>query len=159
MDETRWAYIAGFLDGDGSIILQLKPRPDYRFGFQIKATVSFFQSQQGKEVLVWLHQAIGQGRVRERNDGIWEYNIEGWEPVFRFLQKVQPYVIAKRAQVEEAMSLLAEMMATPEPTPEQFLKWAQRVASYQALNYSKKRKYTAEDVRRFLGSKGLLPPP
>ncbi len=35
----------------------------------------------------------------------------------------------------------------------------QRVASYQALNYSKKRKYTAEDVRRFLGSKGLLPPP
>ncbi len=159
MDETRWAYIAGFLDGDGSIILQLKPRPDYRFGFQIKATVSFFQSHQGKEVLVWLHQAIGQGRVRERNDGIWEYNIEGWEPVFRFLQKVQPYVIAKRAQVEEAMSLLAEMMATPEPTPEQFLKWAQRVASYQALNYSKKRKYTAEDVRRFLGSKGLLPPP
>ncbi len=159
MDETRWAYIAGFLDGDGSIILQLKPRSDYRFGFQIKATVSFFQGRQGKEVLLWLHQVVGQGRVRERNDGIWEYNIEGWEPVFRFLQRVQPHVIAKRAQVEEAMSLLAEMMATPEPTPEQFLKWAQRVASYQALNYSKKRKYTDEDVRRFLSSKGLLPPP
>ena len=41
----------------------------------------------------------------------------------------------------------------------QFLRWTQRVASYQALNYSKKRKYTAEDVQRFLGSKGFLPPP
>ena len=28
VDETTKAYIAGFLDGDGSIILQIRPRED-----------------------------------------------------------------------------------------------------------------------------------
>ena len=157
MDDTLWAYVAGFLDGDGSIVLQLKPRPDYRFGFQIKATVSFFQSD--ATVLHWLQQNLGVGRLRQRNDGIWEYDIEGIAVVNRFLQQVQPYVVAKRAQVERALSLLKEMLETSSPTPERFLKWAQQVESYQALNYSKKRKYTASDVKRFLSSKGLLPPP
>ncbi len=156
MDEARWAYIAGFLDGDGSIILQLKPRRDYRFGFQIKATVSFFQSNAA--VLRWLEEVLPVGRLRRRKDGIWEYNIEGIEPVAWFLRQVQPYVVAKRPQVEEALQLLEEMLTT-KPTPQQFFQWAQRVESYQALNYSKKRKYTAADVERFLSSKGLLPPP
>ncbi len=159
MDSTQWAYVAGFLDGDGSIILQLKPRPDYRYGFQIKATVSFFQSGQGRHVLQWLQQRIGLGRLRRRKDGIWEYNIEGWEPVLHFLYAVRPYVVAKKPQVEEAISLLEEMRANRHATPEQFVSWAQRVESYQALNYSKKRRYTANDVRRFLSSKGLLPSP
>ena len=159
MDESRWAYIAGFLDGDGSVILQLKPRADYRYGFQIKSTVSFFQSAQGKDVLLWLYETIGYGRLRQRNDGIWEYNIEGWQPVLHFLRKIRPYVVAKEKQVVTAIELLEEMLQTPKPTPEQFLEWAQRVESYQTLNYSKKRKYTVEDVRRFLSGKGLLPSP
>ncbi len=159
MEETRWAYIAGFLDGDGSIILQLKPRADYRFGFQIKSTISFFQSAQGKEVLSWLRETIGYGRLRERNDGIWEYNIEGWQPVLTLLRNVRPYVVAKKVQVAVAIALLEDMLQTVRPTPEQFLEWAQRVESYQTLNYSKKRKYTVQDVKRFLSSKGLLSPP
>ncbi len=40
----------------------------------------------------------------------------------------------------------------------EFLEFARRVEACQALNYSKKRKYTADDVRRFLDSKGLLAP-
>ena len=157
MDDTQWAYVAGFLDGDGSIVLQLKPRPDYRFGFQIKAMVSFFQSD--ATVLHWLQQHLGMGRLRRRNDGIWEYDIEGLAAVHRLLRQVHPYVVAKRAQVEVALPLLQEMLETPSPTPERFLEWAQRVASYQALNYSKKRKYTDREVERFLRSKGLLPSP
>ncbi len=157
MDDTVWAYVAGFLDGDGSIVLQLKPRSDYRYGFQIKATVSFFQRDDA--VLRWLHHHIREGRLRKRNDGLWEYDIEGLLPVRRFLQKVRPYVVAKQVQVEQALQLLDAIMASPKPSPEQFVQWAQAVESYQALNYSKKRKYTAADVKRFLRSKGLLPPP
>ncbi len=157
MDDAIWAYVAGFLDGDGSVVLQLKPRSDYRYGFQIKATVSFFQRDD--EILRWLYRHIGEGRLRRRNDGLWEYDIEGLAPVRRFLQKVRPYVVAKRQQVEQALHLLDAMLAVPKPSPEQFVQWAQQVESYQALNYSKKRKYTAQDVERFLRSKGLLPPP
>jgi hypothetical protein len=30
------AYLAGFLDGDGSIYVRLKPNQDCKFGFQVK---------------------------------------------------------------------------------------------------------------------------
>jgi len=43
MDSTRIAYIAGFLDGDGSIFFQIVKRKDYRIGFQIRSTIAFYQ--------------------------------------------------------------------------------------------------------------------
>jgi hypothetical protein len=159
MEDTTRAYIAGFLDGDGSIVLQLKPRRDYRFGFQIRATVSFYQKRRGRWVLEWLYAHIGRGRIRERPDGIVQYDIEGVESVIWLLEQVQPYIVAKKEQVEQALGLLREVCANESPTPEEFWEWARRVESYQALNYSKKCRYRAEDVRRFLSSKGWLPPP
>ena len=37
------SYIAGFLDGDGSIFAQMVKRDDYKLGFQIRVSISFFQ--------------------------------------------------------------------------------------------------------------------
>jgi intein-encoded DNA endonuclease-like protein len=41
-DEEK-AYIAGFLDGDGSIMAQLVSRKDYRLRYQIRVSVVFYQ--------------------------------------------------------------------------------------------------------------------
>jgi hypothetical protein len=38
-DDATRAYIAGFLDGDGSIIFQLVRRRDYVYGYQKSASV------------------------------------------------------------------------------------------------------------------------
>jgi hypothetical protein len=38
------SYVAGFLDGDGSIHFQLVRQKEYRFGFYIRTSVSFSQS-------------------------------------------------------------------------------------------------------------------
>ena len=46
------SYVAGFLDGDGSIHFQLVRQREYRFGFYIRASVSFSQSKLGKSQ-VW----------------------------------------------------------------------------------------------------------
>jgi hypothetical protein len=37
------SYIAGFLDGDGSIYAQIVKRSDYQLRFQLRVSVSFFQ--------------------------------------------------------------------------------------------------------------------
>ena len=50
VEKTR-AYIAGFLDGDGSIFLQLIRRKDYVFGFQIRASLVFYQKKSQKKIL------------------------------------------------------------------------------------------------------------
>ncbi len=48
MQDTIRAYIAGFLDGDGSIHFQLVRRRDYAYGYQIRVSVCFYQSTRGK---------------------------------------------------------------------------------------------------------------
>ena len=37
------AYVAGFLDGDGSICARIVKRPEYRLQFEIRVSLSFFQ--------------------------------------------------------------------------------------------------------------------
>lgn len=158
MDEPTRAYIAGFLDGDGCILLQLKPRRGYRYGYQIKVTVSFYQKHQGRRLLEWLQQQIGLGRIRDRKDGISQYDIEGVTSVLCLLRAISPYLVAKRQQAQKVIELLEAMQRNPKPSPEEFLRWARWVESCQALNYSKNRRHTAEQVARFLSSMGVSHP-
>ena len=44
MDVSTASYVAGFLDGDGSIHFQLVKQKEYRFGYYIRASISFSQS-------------------------------------------------------------------------------------------------------------------
>ena len=151
MDNTsEIAYIAGFLDGDGSIMLQLKPRRDYVMGFQIKATIAFYQRTDNRSILDWLHSRLKLGRVRNRNDGISQYDIEGLRPVQSVLKLIHPYLILKKQQAEQAMQLIRQMLVVDKPAIKQFLDWAKSVEKFQTLNYSKKAKYGYVDVRAFL---------
>jgi len=54
MDSTILAYIAGFLDGDGSIFFQIIPRKDYKQKFQIRSSIAFYQKTECSEILEWL---------------------------------------------------------------------------------------------------------
>jgi hypothetical protein len=43
LSEIDKAYIAGFLDGYGSIISQIVKSKDYKFGFYIRLSIVFIQ--------------------------------------------------------------------------------------------------------------------
>ncbi len=159
MQDTTLAYIAGFLDGDGSIMFQLKPRSDYAYGFQIKVTLAFYQKSSNRSILEWLHENLKVGAVRNRNDGMSEYDIEGFIPVRQVLELLAPYVVLKREQVEVALQLIDEITSQPEPSPQEFLERCAKVEIFQTLNYTKNRKHTYESVRAVLESKGYLVPP
>jgi len=51
MDSTILAYIAGFLDGDGSIFFQLVKRKGYIYGYQVRCSVAFYQKSVNVEIL------------------------------------------------------------------------------------------------------------
>src|SRR3990167_1568820 len=93
LNSIQKAYIAGFLDGDGSIYVRAKPNSTYRYGFQIAPYVVFFQSAKSKENFVQLCELMGCGYVRERKDGILEYIISKSDDIQNFLECVQPYVL------------------------------------------------------------------
>src|SRR3989344_5864550 len=96
---TQKAYLAGFLDGDGSIYVRLKPNPTYRYGFQVAPYIVLFQSRKGKVNFEKLCSLIGLGYLRDRNDGVLEYIINRKENLRLFLDAVEPYAVLKKKQV------------------------------------------------------------
>jgi hypothetical protein len=63
------SYVAGFLDGDGSIHFQLVKQQEYRFGFYIRASASFSQSTSARSGLEVIQDLIGGGYLRDRGTG------------------------------------------------------------------------------------------
>ena len=158
MEETTKAYIAGFLDGDGSIMFQLIERKGYIYGYQIRASICFYQDTNHKDGLIWLKSQLGFGYIRDRNDGVSDYTIVGYDRVEQILKFVQPYVVFKAAHAEKALKLLSLIKENNRPTPEEFVSLAKLVDSYAILNYSKKKINNANKVEDFLNKKGLLIP-
>jgi len=52
--KTNLAYIAGFLDGDGSLMLQIKKRKDGKLKRRFMATVCFYQDSRHEKPLSWI---------------------------------------------------------------------------------------------------------
>jgi hypothetical protein len=101
------AYIAGFLDGDGSIIFQIVRRLDYRLGFQIRASICFYQSKSGADGLRWIKEQLCRGTIRHRAGRMCDLTVVGTQAVAEVLSMVRPFVVFKRRQVEAGMELIS----------------------------------------------------
>ena len=74
------AYIAGFLDGDGSLMLQIKRRKDDKISKRrFMATICFYQDSRHEKPLFWIRKMLGIGYISRRNDGISELRINGYK--------------------------------------------------------------------------------
>ncbi len=156
LSKEEKAYIAGFLDGDGSIHVRLKPNSTYRFCFQVSPSVVFYQSKKEKYFLQWLKNLIGRGYVRERNDGIIEYIIGDMNSMKELLENLLPYLKLKQRQA----NLMLEVLAAKEKikTSKDFLKLAKKIDGFQKINYSKKRIQNSLEVGKVLRKERLLAP-
>ncbi len=152
---TTKAYVAGFLDGDGCIMFQLVRRKDYIYGFQIRASIVFYQKTMHRDHLEWIKRILKHGYIRDRNDGMTEYTIVGFKSVIEVLKFLQPYIKMKREHVEVALKISAIMSG--KFTIEKMVKAARFVDQYQQLNYSKKRVNTSKVLIDFLAEHKLYP--
>lgn len=159
MTKEKLAYIAGFLDGDGCILLQLIYRHDYKLGYQIRASVVFYQKTQFKDFLAWLKRRLIAGYIRERPDNISEYTIVGLKPVTKVLNLLYPYLRLKKKQAKLALEVLSKMPGQGrDMKPKLLLALSRKVDKFADLNYSKKRTNTSRQVEEFLKSRNLLIP-
>ena len=144
MNETTAAYIAGFLDGDGSIHLQLVRQRQYRYGFYVRVSVSFHQHQTGRKGLEWLKEQLQDGYLRNRSGQMSDYVITSRPTIRRLLRAIAPYVVFKRQQVEQGLKLLDAIEAID--SRDKFLAVARQVEAFKTLNRSKRKINTVQRV-------------
>ncbi len=156
MKESDASYVAGFLDGDGSIHFQLVRQREYRFGFYIRASVSFSQSTSARLGLESIQNLVGAGYLRDRGTGMSDLVITSRPSLRKLLEEIQPYVIFKKEHVRQALLLLPQLDRLRDPG--RFLQLAREVDAFATLNYSKSKRISAADVEQHLRSTGVLCP-
>ena len=144
MQEKLAAYLAGFLDGDGSIHIQLIRQAEYRYGFYLRVSVSFHQHRTGRTGLEWIHSQLKAGYLRNREKDMSDYIITSRPVIRELLKAIAPYVVFKKRQVEQALEILDAIDQIN--SPETFLNAARKAESFSTLNRSKKRTNTLRTV-------------
>jgi len=156
VEASQASYLAGFMDGDGSIHFQLVRQEGYRHGFYIRASLSLSQATSHRSGLEFLHSLLGGGYLRDRGTGMSDLVIT-ISPLLRsILVAVEPFVVFKKEHVRRGLQLLEKIR--PRIGPEEFLQVAREVDAFATLNYSKTKRITAVDDERHLRSKGSCAP-
>ena len=130
-------YLAGFLDGDGSIYVRAKPNSSYKYGYQIAPTIAFFQSRKN-EKFPELCKRITYGTLRVRKDNIFEYTISKQGEIKNFLRSVLPHLVLKQEQAQLMLKILDYKEKVQDA--DDFSELLRLIDSFRELNYSKNRK-------------------
>ena len=155
MSNEELAYVAGFLDGDGCVMAQLVRRKDYIYGYQIRASIVFYQKSRNQRILHWLKDRLKFGYVRHRNDGMTEYAIVGLKEVESVLKILLPYLRLKKELAEEVIKLIK---AHPgRMTPGELVRLSKMVDDTARFNYSKNRTNTSKTIRAYLENTNQIP--
>ncbi len=135
---TDLAYIAGFLDGDGSVIVQVKNRKDTPKGWRLMFTICFYQDSRHEKPLLWIQKKLGIGYISQRKDGITELRINGYEQTRNILEKLYPYLKFKKKQTKYVLQILKLL----EPKRSLFeIKKKDRIRIANAILKSRKETY------------------
>ena len=98
LTNVEWAYLAGFIDGEGSIVDRIRPSGKHH------PTIAIYQKDE--EVLVWVQEHYG-GSIYQSN-GSACLQITAKANVGEILLGIQPYARVKRQQIRLALLMLEE---------------------------------------------------
>ena len=152
-NKENLAYIAGFLDGDGSLMLQVKKRSDTSRGWRMMATICFYQDSRHSKPLYWIKNQFKIGYISKRNDGITEYRINGFEKVENILKKLLPYVKFKENQAQTVLKAINLMRRKDFSRfiALDYKKLIDFLLDVQNENYQSSHKKTKQDLEKIFG--------
>ncbi len=151
--KTNLAYIAGFLDGDGSLMLQIKKRKDgNKSKFRFMPTICFYQDTRHEKDLLWIRKILKIGYVSRRNDGMTELRINGYRQVRDILTSLLPFVRFKRIQAVALKRTCEVLLKTKLKllNKKNLIKIVDYILVIQNENYVTKRKKTKQELYKVL---------
>ena len=150
--DVERAYIAGFLDGDGSLMLQIKKRKDSKIGIRFMATICFYQDTRHEKTLYWIKKVLSIGYISKRNDGMTELRINGYEQIAKIIKDLLPFIKFKKIQanaLRRACKILSETKFSKLGNI-QLIKLVDFILVIQSENYITKKKKTKKELYKIL---------
>lgn len=146
------AYIAGFLDGDGSIMFQVKKRNDTITGWRFMYTICFYQDNRHAKPLFWIQKKLKIGYIAKRNDGITELRINGYIHCKIILTLLCPYIKFKKPQIQAILKSIAILEHKPvtKLTKREKLLLIDCILDIQKNNYQSRGKKTRNELKKIL---------
>ncbi|TSC95973.1 MAG: site-specific DNA endonuclease [Parcubacteria group bacterium Athens0714_26] len=145
------SYIAGFLDGDGSLMLQIKRRKDSNSGIRFMATICFYQDSRHEKPLYWIRDVLEIGYLSKRKDGMSELRINGFKQINQIIGNLMPFIRFKKIQAEimyKATHLLANKSG--KLTEKNLRSLVDYIITIQNSNYAAKRKKDKKELLKIL---------
>jgi len=156
LTEKQAAYLAGFIDADGSIIAQIVKREDYVLKFQIRVSILLIQKKKRVHFLKQVQSELGDvGTVRDRGDGIAEFALVGTTNTLQLLKQIRSCLRLKQKQADLIIRISEQLILTKND-PQQFLALCELADRVADLNDSKHRSITTETVKRRFQDLGFV---
>lgn len=113
-------YLTGFADGEGSLMIVIRNRPDFQAKYKI--SLCFNVSQKESYILSQFKKHLACGTLRSRPDGVWYFEVNNfksiWENVIPFFDTFNFWSQNKRKQFslfkQAAKIIKAEAHLTPQ---------------------------------------------
>ena len=105
LDDPHWAYVAGFFDGDGTLVR--RGATHAADGSTAKGHCRYLLCiiQKDPTPLKWLRGTLGVGRIHFAN-GTHRYEIASQRAVFEILCALAPHLFVKRTAAQQALATL-----------------------------------------------------
>lgn len=147
--KSDWAYIAGFFDGDGSLMVQFKNRRNTLTGFRPMITLCFYQDKRHSKPLRWFRKIFNVGYLSERNDNMTELRVNGYDSCERILKKFKPFTKFKKHQLDLSLRIISKLKKINRITQKDILKIAKLADKVSKENYlSSRRKCSYEYFKK-----------
>ena len=142
-------YLAGFADGEGSFMVVVRPRKDYKLRWKI--SLAFNVSNRDKVILALFKRYLQCGTLRQRKDGVWYYEVNNLrairENVVPFFERYKFLSSRKKRDFRYFRKALELVDAKEHLTPEGIEKL---MRLREKMNNGGKHKHTLNEVKESL---------
>lgn len=98
------AYLAGLIDGDGSIMAIIEPHSEKKFRFRVRIELKI--TQKNKKDLLFIPLLLGCGSIRTSKKFTSDWITRDQNEIYRILELVKPYSKMKKQQIKIAMRII-----------------------------------------------------
>ena|SRR2546428_2610656 len=151
IEAKKW-FLAGCIEGEGSLCVSIKHHPISKFGFLVDPEFFLYQHESGIGMLELAREIFGTGRIARKvgNEGVLVYSIVSrrvlWERVIPFFERYMIFstkreIFYRFREIVEAMELRKEHL-----TAEGLVAIVKKAYAMNPASKGKERKRTLEEV-------------